>query len=590
MLGRTIWLAILAACAMTAPGYGQTIYPLHRAEILAGARFDLKVEVPGSPPLSEVAVTINGQPAAGVLGSQIVYVPNEDGQSHSALWIKNAHIDAPGRYTVVAGADGRTASVTWEIFATPPQRAARNVILFVGDGLSVAHRTAARMLSKGIAEGRYGGELAIDDMPHMALVSTSGTDSIVTDSANSAAAYTTGHKSCSGALGVYCSRTLSSLGHPRAETITSLAKRRLGLAVGIVTNTEIEDATPAAMVAHTRRRADYPEIVRMLHGAEPDVVLGGGSSHFLPKAAGGKREDGEDFVAKFQAKGYAFVTTATELAAVAANSGTSRVLGLFNSADIDGALDRRILKKGSVRRYQDQPDLTEMVRAAIGVLSRKPEGFLLMVESGRIDKYSHSLDWERAVYDTIMLDNAVRLAKDWAGDRNDTLIVVVADHAHPVSIIGTIDDNRPGTRLRDKMGIYADAGFPNYPAADAEGYPGAVDVSRRLAFTFGAYPDHCTKGKPFGEGEFQPTRKSDDGKASVANEEHCGPAATRMQGNLPVTAASGVHAADDVILTAMGPGSERFRGHMENTRVFRAIASALSLGSQGEARKETSAK
>ncbi len=228
MLGRTLWLAMVAACMMAAPGHCQTIYPLNRAEILAGSRFDMKVEVPGSPPQSEVAVTVNGQPAADVLGSQILYVPNEDAQSHSALWIKNAHIDVPGRYTVAAGAKGQTASVTWEVFATPPQRAARNVILFVGDGLSVAHRTAARMLSKGIAEGRYGGELAIDDMPHMALVSTSGTDSIVTDSANSASAYTTGHKSCVNALGVYCSRSQSTLGHPSVETITSLVKRRLG--------------------------------------------------------------------------------------------------------------------------------------------------------------------------------------------------------------------------------------------------------------------------------------------------------------------------------------------------------------------------
>ena len=92
---------------------------------------------------------------------------------------------------------------------------AKNVILFIGDGLSVAHRTAARILSKGLEEGRYGGELAIDDMPHMALVSTSGTDSVVTDSANSASAYTTGHKSCVNALGVYCARNKSNLDHPK---------------------------------------------------------------------------------------------------------------------------------------------------------------------------------------------------------------------------------------------------------------------------------------------------------------------------------------------------------------------------------------
>src|SRR5204863_750038 len=98
-----------------------------------------------------------------------------------------------------------------------PARRARNVILFIGDGLSVAHRTAARVLSKGLVQGRYGGELAIDDMPHMALVSTSCTDSIVTDSANSMSAYTTGHKSCVNAMGVYCARNKSNLDHPRVE-------------------------------------------------------------------------------------------------------------------------------------------------------------------------------------------------------------------------------------------------------------------------------------------------------------------------------------------------------------------------------------
>src|SRR4029079_11614669 len=131
----------------------------------------------------------------------------------------------------------------------------------------------------------------------------------------------------------------------------------------------------------------------------------------------------------------------------------------------DGALDRIVLKKGTVPSYPEQPDLADQTRAAIDILSRKPNGFVLMVESGLIDKYSHALDWERAVYDTIMLDNAVKGAKRFAAERNDTLIIVVADHAHPVGIIGTYDDDRPGERLRDKLGIYGEAKFPNYPKA-----------------------------------------------------------------------------------------------------------------------------
>ena len=137
-----------------------------------------------------------------------------------------------------------------------------------------------------------------------------------------------------------------------------------------------------------------------------------------------------------------------------------------------------------VAKFPDQPDLTDQVRAALDVLGRHDKGFVLMVESGRIDKYSHSLDWERAVYDTIMLDNAVQIAKDFAAKRDDTLIIVVADHAHAVSIVGTYDETRSGPQ-RERLGVYAQSVFPNYPPANADGYPDKVDVTRRLAVVFG---------------------------------------------------------------------------------------------------------
>ena len=133
--------------------------------------------------------------------------------------------------------------MTWEVYGTGPRKA-RNAILFIGDGMSLGHRTAARILGKGITEGKYHGQLAMDSMPRMALVGTAGVDSVITDSANSASAYTTGHKSSVNALGVYADRTPDTLDDPRVETITSLVKRRLGMAVGVVTNTEVEDATP----------------------------------------------------------------------------------------------------------------------------------------------------------------------------------------------------------------------------------------------------------------------------------------------------------------------------------------------------------
>jgi alkaline phosphatase len=576
MRGKFVCLIfpVLALLTFVAPARAQTIYPLNKADILSGSRFDLKVEFPGAPPAANVSVTINGKPAADVFGKPAKIIENEDGKSITAYWMRGVSLKDAGNYVVVAEAAGAKSSVTWSVFATPDGRKAKNIILFIGDGMSMAHRTAARMLSKGIAGGHYGGELAIDDMPHMALISTAGTDSVITDSANSMSAYTTGHKSCVGALGVYCAANESKFEQPNVETITEILKRKTKLAVGIVTNTEIEDATPAAMVAHSRSRKEYDAIVRMFFDVKPDVILGGGSAAFLPKPANSKsgeptRNDNQDYLSKFKDEGYTYATTNSELLSEAAKPETRRLLGLFNTKDIDGALDRKFLRAGSVSKFPDQPDLTDEVKAALDVLSRNDDGFMLMVESGRIDKYSHALDWERAVYDTIMLDNTVKLAKGWAGQRNDTLIIVVADHGHPISLIGTVDDTSNQPLLRNRTKVYGDAGFPNYPAPGPDGYPASVDVTRRLALGFAAYPDTCDTGKPHLDGENKPL---------AAGRDACVPPETFKTGNIPETQDKGVHSGDDVVLTAMGPGSEQFHGHIENTRVFRAIATALGLG------------
>ena len=262
--------------------------------------------------------------------------------------------------------------------------------------------------------------------------------------------------------------------------------------------------------------------------------------------------------------------------AAAADKATTKLLGLFNAGNLDGALDRNQLKKGTCPGIPTSPTSSTR-RRPHSTFSRETDGFVLMVESGLIDKYSHALDWERAVYDTIMLDNAVGVAKRFAAARNDTLIVVVADHAHPVSIIGTYDDQRPGERLRDKLGIYADARFPTIrrPATTAIRPPS----------TFPAVLPSCSRASPIIAPRASPISRvlqADRSKRTsrlVANEVFCTPGAARMQGNLPVVQPQGVHSADDVVLTAMGPGAELFRGRIDNTRVFRVIATALGLGS-----------
>src|SRR6266436_3522368 len=218
----------------------QTIYPIDRAAILAGARFDFKVEFPEIENQADLKITIDGEDYTRQLGKAGQFVENEDGLNASSLVLRDASIDKPGNYQVVASDGTRRSEVNWTVFATGP-RVARNVILFIGDGMSVANRTAARILSKGIKEGKYFAQLAIDDMPHMALIGTSGVDSITTDSANSMSAYTRGHKSSVNALGVYAARNKSNFEHPKVETIAELAKRKLDLAVGVVSDAEVQE-------------------------------------------------------------------------------------------------------------------------------------------------------------------------------------------------------------------------------------------------------------------------------------------------------------------------------------------------------------
>lgn len=578
--------ASFATLLLSAVGHAQTIYPIDRAEFLVGARFDFKVEFAGRADETKIAVTLNGKDHARVFGRAATFIEREDGKDQSALILREVSLDRPGTYTVRVSNGKETREIAWTVYGTGPRKA-KNVILFIGDGMTLAHRTAARLLSKRIAEGKAFGKLAIDDMPHMALVATAGTDSIITDSANSMSAYTTGHKTAVNALGVYADRTADPFDDPKVENITSLVQRRLDLAVGVVTNTEIEDATPAAMLAHTRRRAEYDRIVEHFYAAKPEVILGGGRANFLPKSsADSKRKDEIDFLARFREAGYALAATAGELKAAASAPATTKLLGLFHPGNMDGVLDRKFLKGGTVARYPEQPDLTEQVSAALQVLAKNDNGFMLMVESGLIDKYTHVLDMERAVYDTIMLDNAVKLARDWARARDDTLILVVADHAHPVGLVGTVDDDmtkKPNVLLRERVGVYERAGVPNYPAPDAEGYPPRVDVSRRLALFSSSLPDHYETFRPKLDGPNAPTVAGSTPGTFVANENYkSSPGAMLRHGNLPTSVNSDVHSGEDVILTAVGPGSELVHGQIENTDVFRIIAEALGLGRTGD--------
>ena len=573
------FLLVTAAFYFNHTAHAAAVYPINNAAILAGSKFDIKVEFSQAVNLEEVVIDINGSPSNKLITAKPEFIPNENGKGSSILF-RDVQLTKAGKYQVVARTPQERLQVTWDVYASGPRRV-KNVILFIGDGMTIANRTAARVLSKGIVEGKYQGKLAFDDMPSTAMIGTSGSDSLITDSANSMSAYTTGHKTAVNAMGVYVSRASDNLSHPKVETITELVKRNTNMSVGIVSDAELQDATPGAMVAHTRRRADKQYIADQLLASHAEVILGGGSAYFYPQSTkGSKRKDENNLVDAFKADGYKVALTKQELIAAAENKNTKKLFGVFHPDNMDGSLDRLFLKKNTVSQYPNQPDLTEMTQSAIEVLSRNPNGFFLMVEAALIDKFNHPLDWERAAFDTIMLSNAVQIAKDFAKTHPDTLIIVTPDHTHSGSISGVVHDDKPGP-LREKVGIYAEAGYPNYPKADVQGYPNQIDVSKRLAFFYGNYPDHYETMHPKLDGTFVPAVKSDNGKF-IANPKYLQlqEDAIHVGGNLPSHQDVGVHTADDAVLNAMGPGSEKFKGFMDNTEVFKVMVQSLGLGSK----------
>lgn len=571
--------AAMLSLLCTTQASAAQIYPVDQARFMTNARFDFKVELDSAMARKDVTVQINGEDYSKTLSGKEVWVEKEDGVHGAALMVRDVEIKKPGRYTVTVKSAEGEQTAHWDIYSTPEKPVAKNVILLIADGLSVGHRTAARILSKGVTNGMYNAPLAMDDMPHMALLGTSSVDTIAADSANTASAYMTGHKSSVNALGVYADRTKASQDDPKQETIAEIIRRKTDMAVGVVSDAEIEDATPASVVSHTRRRNDKADIVGMFYNVKPEVILGGGSAYFLPKETpGSKRKDSVNYIEKFSEAGYHLVTDRTALNQVVTGQTPDRLLGLFHTGNMDGWVDRHQWKGNTVKKFPNQPDLTESFDAAVRVLEKNDKGFFLMLEAGLVDKYSHPLDWTRSVGDTIAFDKVVERAKAYCEKHPDTLLIVTGDHTHSISVAGTVDDNKPGKDMREKVGVYADAGYPNYEDKDKDGFPDNFQPSKRLAVFFGAHPDYYETYRSFPDATFTPAVKDEKGNY-VANAQYKDvEGAHFVEGNLPRNESQGVHTVDDLVVTAQGPNADKIRGFMNSTEVFRVMAEALALG------------
>lgn len=559
---------VFAAPPVIAQAQSIAVLPIDNAKFVAGQKFDFLVEAKGAA-RGDITVTINGVDAAKYFGKAARRAASVEMATYR---IDGVSARQAGALDIAVRVGGQERRVSYTIVADKAKQRAKNVILFVGDGMSLQAREIARILSKGMTEGKYNGLLEMEQMPHLAVVTTSGYDSLVTDSANSASAYATGQKGKVNAMGTYTDSTPDPFDDPKAENLIELAKRVRGMATGIVSTSNITDATPAAMVAHTRKRSEQNFIAEtMLDEAHrPDVILGGGSRHFLPmQTPGSKRKDDKNVVEAFKKLGYSFSGTRSEL--VATPDSTDKLLGLYQLDNMNVYIDRAMLKDPQVLGgFKDQPGLVEMTEKAIGALQKNPNGFFLMVEGACVDKQLHTMDWQRAAYDNIELDKAVGAARRFAEKNGDTLIVVVADHAHGASITGTYHE-LDGKIGREAVRTYAAAGFPTFEDKNGDGYPDNPDPDVTLAVQFANHPDTNINYR------FKSTPTSPaimaDGKA-IANPKLQG---EFYKGNIPANESQEVHSADDVLLNAEGPGADYFKGVLDNTEVFFGIVRALGL-------------
>lgn len=439
-----------------------------------------------------------------------------------------------------------------------PKKKAKNVILFIGDGMGISTITAARIYD-GQSRGETGEEnsLAFESFPNVALVKTYNSNQQVPDSAGTASAMNTGVKTRAGVIGVGPAAHLGDcsegLAHPMV-TLGEIAKAN-GKGLGIVTTTRITHATPAAVFAHSPHRdweddRAIPEsergkgctdIAAQLTATPFDIALGGGAANFFGKEKGGKRLDPKADLPGDWAKrtGGSFVTTGEALKATRGSKGP--VLGLFTPSHMNFMLDRK--------PDSSEPTLTDMTVAAIERMKGHKGGYYLMIEGGRIDHGHHAGVAGYALSEAQEFSRAIEATLKMV-DLKDTLVLVTADHSHTFTIAGYPTRGNPILGLvshNDERG--EPSGKPTV-AADGQPYttvgyqngPGAVKQHPRPA------PSTDIKAQ---QQALVPT--GDEGGAYGVIETHGG---------------------EDVALFATGPGAENARGVIEQNRIFDIIMAA----------------
>jgi len=444
-------------------------------------------------------------------------------------------------------------------------RTAKNIIVFIGDGMGVSTVTASRIFD-GQSKGLQGeeNELPFEVFPNVALVKTYSTNQQVPDSAGTATAIFTGQKTRAGMIGVGPQSDRQSCTGARAWTVPTFGEyaESNGKATGIVTTTRVTHATPAAVYAHSAER-DWEsdrymdeatlaagckdigsQLVDFPYGDGIDVIFGGGRREFYGEAQGGQRKYlNDDLVAEWLARGDGREFVRTEKEMLRLRPGR-QVLGLFASDNLDYM----------VRRKTDssQPTLSQMTAKAIDMLEADKNGYFLLVEGGRIDHGHHDGRAGYALSETQEFARALTVALNRV-DLNETLILVTADHSHTLTLSGYPVRGNPILGL---VTLNDTTGHPE---------PGPAQARDGMPFT--------TLGYMNGPGSVAGGPRPAPDTGLHAKQQSLYPTNwPRIDGTYSKAA---THAGEDVAIYATGPWSHLVGGVIEQDLIFHVMMQAF---------------
>ena len=393
-----------------------------------------------------------------------------------------------------------------------------NIIFIVPDGFSYGIWGAVRVVLVGME-----GETNLDKMPHTARYTSYAVDNWISESASTMTAMMTGVKVNTGVLAEDHTAVFKKTPGNKVQTLMEYA-HLCGMSTGIITTTEIYNATPAACYAHSHDRTDYLNIALQLVEGEftPDIILGGGrkymkSKSYLDPEAGklGLREDYRDLTSELVSEGYIYLESENDFKKWNPNR-QKKVIGLFAYENMALEILRKNDKMG-------EPALWEMTEKVLQALKDDKDGFFLMVEAGRIDHMGHHNEPEALLYECIAFDKTVGVALDFLKENPNTLVLIAADHGCGGAMgIGMQSGNNPVTA----------EGIPGpYTDNDNDGFPDSFEVDNKLVISWAS------------------------DKNIFANEN---------SKKLP----KGQHTSEDLLLFAAGEGSRFVNGFLDNTDIY----------------------